>query len=93
MTTQTPVAFTVMSLNKMPSRSRGKSTTTSRYAVAIDAAAKYKRKGVVLDVTGLPAKTIAVNTASIVSAIKSRGLAKTLKVSKRENQLWIHRAI
>ena len=76
----------------MPQRTGPKTPKTSKYAGAIEAANKYKRKGAVIDLTDATRTTRNRHYASITSALKSRGLAKVLQLSQRGNQLWIHKS-
>jgi hypothetical protein len=91
-TTTTAVPFTMLSLKLMPQRTGPKTPKTSKYAEVIEAANKYQRKGAVIDLTDATPTVRNRHYANIVSALKSRGLTKVLKLTQRGNQLWIHKA-
>ena len=91
-TPTTAVPFTLVSLTKMPRRGGPATPRTSKYAAAIEAANKYTRKGAVIDLTNTTPVVQNRHYANLVSALKSRGLTKTLQLTKRGEQLWIHKA-
>jgi len=90
-TTTTAVPFKMVSLKLMPPRTRTGRPMNSKYAPAIEAALKHKRTGAVIDLTDATDTDRARHYSNVLSAIRSRGLVGTLKITRRADALWIHK--
>ena len=90
MRTVTPVKFTIVPLSQMPSPQRAR-VRRCRFDAAINTAALYKNKGVVISTAGMAPNAVNTAYSGLISAIKVRGFKTTIKVARRGATLWIHR--
>jgi len=90
----TPVNYKVVTLSSIPSRlpTSDKPGKASRYHNAIQAAAKYTKRAILLDTPEITtAKQAMIARYSVLSAIKSRKLNKTVMVLQRGAKLYLRR--
>ena len=93
MKTNTPVTYNVVTLSSIPPRlNTPKTTKTSRYHDAIQAATKYTKRAILLNTPELTTpKQAMIARYSVLSALKSRKLEKTVMVLQRGAKLYLRR--
>ena len=84
-TNTTVVPFTVVSKRTLPQFER------SRYGAAIRAAMKNVNKAIIIDTRNIPGGNAKNAVYTLLSAIGTRGLKTTLKVSQRAHELVLYR--
>jgi hypothetical protein len=89
-TNRTPVTFKVVTLSSIPKSKQGCKPNTSRYHGAIMAATKYTKRAILLTIPEIKTRKQAQAARySVLSALKSRKLEKTVTLIQRGAKLYL----